>query len=69
MVPKAFQLVPLALENRVIITTAEAAGHLNRSAQTLRIWACKESGALRPVRVNGRLGWKVVDLKRLLGVV
>jgi len=62
------RLVPLALETRAALPTVEAARHLNREQQTLRIWACKESGPLRPIRVNGRLAWPVSELRRLLGV-
>lgn len=65
---KALQLIPLAQENRAAIPTAEAAAHLNRAQQTLWLWACKESGPIRPVRVMGRLAWPVADLKRVLGV-
>lgn len=64
----AIQLVPLHLETRSAIPTPEAAGHLCRSDQTLRLWACKENGPIRPLRINGRLMWKVADLRELLGV-
>lgn len=57
---------PLHLETREAITTAEAAFHLNRKEQTLRTWACLENGAIRPVRINGRLAWKVSDIQQLL---
>ena len=60
--------LPLDRETRTAVETACAAYHLNRQPQTLRGWACAEDGPLRPVRVNGRLAWKVADLKRLLGV-
>lgn len=53
---------------RPTVTTREAGHYLNRSEQTLRIWACKENGAIRPIRVNGRLAWPVADIKRVLGV-
>jgi hypothetical protein len=58
----------LSAENRPTVNTATAAYYLNRQAQTLRVWASKESGAIRPIRVNGRLAWPVADLKKLLGV-
>lgn len=67
MVPNLSQYPPLALETRSAITTPEAAFHLNRAPQTLRLWACKENGPLRPIRVNGRLAWPVAELRRLLG--
>ena len=60
-------LVPLAQETRAALTTDEAARHLNRSPQTMRIWACRETGPIRPVRVNGRLAWKTADIRALLG--
>lgn len=62
------QPVPLAQEARAALPTPEAAYHLNRAPQTLRLWACLENGPLRPIRINGRLAWKVEDLRRVLGV-
>jgi len=53
---------------RLYITTVEAAYHLNRKPQTLRLWAMRENGLIRPVRVNGRLAWPVAEIKKLLGV-
>jgi hypothetical protein len=58
----------LAGETRAAVDTATAAFHLNRQPQTLRGWACKEDGPLRPVRVHGRLAWPVAELRRVLGV-
>ena len=52
-------ITPLDLEFRSALPTDEAAYHLNRSPQTLRLWACKDNGPLRPFRVNGRLVWSV----------
>jgi hypothetical protein len=57
---------PLDEEYRAFVNTACAAYHLNRKAQTMRVWACLENGPLRPVRINGRLAWSVADIKRLL---
>jgi hypothetical protein len=48
------------------LTTRDAALVLSRSQQTLRKWACLECGPLRPVHVNGRLAWRVSDLRRVL---
>lgn len=59
---------PLEFENRPAVDTATAAHYLNRMPQTLRGWACKENGPLRPIRINGRLGWQTAELRRLLGV-
>lgn len=68
MTAKTLQLTPLAQETRTALPTAEAAGQLNRAEQTLRLWACREDGPLRPVRVHGRLAWPVSELRRVLGV-
>lgn len=46
--------------------TNEAARHINRRPQTLRKWACLECGPIRPIRINGRLHWRVADLESLL---
>lgn len=59
---------PLELETRPAVDTAAAAYLLNRRPQTLRGWACREDGPLRPIRVNGRLAWRVADIRALLGV-
>lgn len=62
------QLIPLAQEVRSALPTAEAAAHLNRAQQTLRLWAMREQGPLRPLRINGRLAWPVAEIRRVLGV-
>lgn len=56
----------LALETRPAINTAQAAHYLNRQPQTLRAWACLETGPLRPIRINGRLAWNVAAIRDLL---
>ena len=48
------------------LTTEEAAAAVNRKPQTLRKWACLENGPIRPIRINGRLAWRVSDLKALM---
>lgn len=68
MVNTEIQLIPLTQETRSAVPTAEAAAHLNRAKQTLWLWACKEKGPIRPMRVMGRLAWKVSDIKRILEV-
>ncbi|MBY0409161.1 MAG: DNA-binding protein [Burkholderiaceae bacterium] len=68
MAARTIQLTPLALETRTALPTPEAAGHLNRAQQTLRIWAMRGAGPIQPLRINGRLAWPVLELKRLLGV-
>ena len=49
-----------------ILPTNEAARAINRRPQTLRRWACFGSGPIQPVRIHGRLGWRVEDLRRLI---
>lgn len=67
MANNAIIFVPLDVEARATLPTGEAAHHLNRSPQTLRLWACEENGPIRPRRINGRLAWPVEDIKRLVG--
>jgi len=59
---------PLELVTRPAVETEAAAFYLNRQPQTLRSWACKENGPLRPRRVNGRLAWSVAEIRNLMGV-
>lgn len=49
-----------------VVPTDQAAALINRRPQTLRKWACLECGPIRPIRIHGRLAWKLDDLKRLL---
>ena len=48
------------------VPTDAAAHYLDRQPQTLRQWACLENGAIRPIRINGRLAWKTADIRNLL---
>lgn len=64
----ALNVPPLDRETRAAVDTETAAYHLSREPQTLRVWACKENGPLRPLRVNGRLAWPTAEIRRLLGV-
>lgn len=57
---------PLDQENRSHVDTNCAAFHLMRKPQTMRAYACLETGNIRPTRINGRLAWAVADIKRLL---
>ena len=67
-VTQPFDFVPLHLENRTHVNTSVMCRHLGRKEQTARIWAMRESGPIRPIRVNGRLAWPVSEIRRLLGV-
>ena len=62
------QFTPLELETRPTVDTAAAGRYLHLKQQTLRIYACKENGPLRPRRISGRLHWSVADIRKLLGV-
>jgi hypothetical protein len=62
------QFTPLELENRPTVGTAAAAHYLHLAPQTMRIYACRETGPLRPRRINGRLHWVTADIRRILGV-
>ena len=58
---------PLELENRSHVGTEQAAYYLNRRPQTLRAWACLQpAGTIRPVRINGRLAWRLTDIIDML---
>ena len=61
--------LPPTLESLTVPTvdTALAAHYLNRSPQTLRLWACKQIGPIAPKRVNGRLEWPVDNIRELIG--
>jgi hypothetical protein len=49
-----------------VLPTDQAAATILRAPQTLRKWACLECGPIRPIRINGRLAWRVSDLQKLL---
>lgn len=68
MPAKTMQFPALETVTRPTLDTEPAAYYLNRQPQTLRIWACTETGPIRPLRINGRLAWNTAELRRLLGV-
>jgi hypothetical protein len=63
-------ITPLKDELRSALTTQEAAQHLNRAEQTLRVWAMNnyKQAPIKPIRICGRLAWRTDDLRRLLGI-
>jgi hypothetical protein len=63
------RFTPLALETRPTVDTAAASHYLHVAKQTMRIWACKETGAIRPIRVPGsaKLHWPTAEIRRVLG--
>ena len=62
-----FPALAEAAKGRDTLPTGEAACAINRRPQTLRKWAALECGPIQPIRINGRLAWRVADLQRLLG--
>ena len=58
---------PLEQVTRPTVPTDQAAYYLNRKPQTLRAWASSEPiGVIRPIRINGRLAWRVCEIRALL---
>ena len=66
MVSENFPALAAVAKGRDTLPTNEAAVAINRAPQTMRKWACLENGPIRPIRIHGRLAWKVSDLKTLL---
>jgi hypothetical protein len=60
------QFPPLESVTAPNVPTEQAAFYLIRKSQTLRKWACLENGPIRPIRINGRLAWRVADIKSLV---
>ncbi|MGN6580176.1 MAG: DNA-binding protein [Bordetella sp.] len=64
------QFIPEGLaavaNGRDTLTTNEAAPMINREPETMYKWSSCGNGPIRPVRINGRLAWRVIDLARLL---
>ena len=58
----------LLTEQRPTVDTETAAHWLSRRPQTMRIWACRENGPIRPLRIHGRLAWSVASIRNLVGV-
>lgn len=61
---------PLEEVTAPVVSTEQAAFYLNRKAQTLRLWAMRENGPIRPLRTfkGGPLTWPVAELKKLVGI-
>jgi len=66
MVSENFPALAAIAAGRDTLPTNESATAINRRPQTLRKWACLENGPIRPIRINGRLAWRVSDLAHLL---
>lgn len=63
--PQPF-FIPLDQETRPTVTTAAAAFYLHYAEQSMRIFACKSSGPIRPIRIGNRLHWSTEEIRRLL---
>ena len=59
---------PLERVTKPLLTTGELCHYANIRPQTAWVWACKESGPLRPIRIGRRLGWPTTAVKKLCGV-
>jgi len=66
MVSENFPALAAVAKGRDTLPTNEAAVAINRAPQTMRKWACLENGPIRPIRINGRLAWRVSELQALL---
>ena len=62
------QFPPLEQVTKPNLTTKELCHYANIAEQTAWVWACKESGPVRPVRIGRRLGWPTKAVKQLCGV-
>lgn len=60
------KFISLEEEIRATLPTKEAAFHLNRCEQTLRLWATQNTGPVKCLRINGRLAWPVEEIKKVL---
>lgn len=60
------QFPPLEQVTAPTVNTEQAAFYLNRRPQTLRKHACYETLPIKPIRIAGRLAWRVADLKALV---
>lgn len=64
----AVQYPPLEQVTRPNLTTQEVAYYTNTRPQTWRIYACRQTGPIQPMRVAGRLAWPTAAVRRLVGV-
>jgi hypothetical protein len=48
------------------VSTKDAAGYLNRKVGTLHRWSCLGAGPIAPIKIYGRLGWRLSELAALL---
>jgi hypothetical protein len=66
---KSDSFPPLAQVQTEVLSTDQAAYYIGCKPQTLRVWACHETGPLRPITGIGRhLHWRTADIRALLGM-
>lgn len=53
--------------NSLLVDTNSAAASIGRAPSTLRKWAMRGDGPLKPIRADGGLLWRVSDLMKLSG--
>ncbi len=59
---------PLETVTKPNLTTKEFCFYTNLAEQTAWLYACKESGPVRPIRIGRRLNWPTKSVKQLCGV-
>lgn len=62
------QFPPLEQVSKPNLTTKEFCFYTNLAEQTAWVYACKESGPVRPIRIGRRLNWPTKAVKELCGV-
>ncbi len=62
------QFPPLEQVTKPNLTTKEFCFYTNLAEQTAWVYACKESGPVRPIRIGRRLNWPTKAVKELCGV-
>lgn len=68
MAAKADTFPPLEQVNKPNLTTREFCFYTNLAEQTAWLWASKEHGKVRPIRIGRRLNWPTKAVKELCGV-
>lgn len=63
-----YKFAPIESVTSQTVSTDEASYYLNRKPQTLRMLACMKNSTIQPIKINGRLAWRVNDIKKLLGM-
>ena len=62
------QFPPLEQVTKPNLTTKEFCFYANLAEQTAWVYACKEIGPVRPIRIGRRLNWPTKAVKQLCGV-